>query len=132
MAISTYGVYLMHKVASAYKAMIDIKDYPDLGGPPDMIETTTLSDPAQTYIPGIESVSALEFTCNYDKTKYETLKTYEGIEDKEFAVYFGETGTNGKFLFKGQMVVYPPGAGVNDVAEMIIVIAPSTAIEKET
>ena len=32
MAISTYGIYLMHKTSTTYEKLIDIKDFPDLGG----------------------------------------------------------------------------------------------------
>jgi hypothetical protein len=136
MAISTYQVYLMKRADTtpwAYSKLIDIKDYPDLGGPPDMLETTTLSDKAQTYVPGIQSVSALEFTCNYESDDYDDLKNLEGTEH-HFAVWMGGTslgvpdGGEGKFYFSGKLTVYAPGAGVNDVADMLIVIAPSTAI----
>ena len=50
MAISTYKVYLMHKASAAadYAKLVDIKSFPDLGGTPEMLETTTLSDPMQT------------------------------------------------------------------------------------
>ena len=70
MAISTYGIYLMHKVSDAYAKLIDIKDFPDLGGAPEMLETTTLSDSMQTYIPGIQSLDGLEFTANYTKSDF--------------------------------------------------------------
>lgn len=51
--------------ADTWSKLVDIKDFPDLGGAPEMLETTTLSDGAQTYIPGIQSQDALEFTANY-------------------------------------------------------------------
>lgn len=51
MAISTYKIFLMKKGESAYEKLIDIKEFPDLGGAPEMLETTTLSDKMQTYIP---------------------------------------------------------------------------------
>ena len=68
MAISTYKIFLMKKGAGdTYEKLVDIKDFPDLGGSPEMLETTTLSDGMQTYIPGIQSLDALEFTANYTK-----------------------------------------------------------------
>ena len=101
-----------------------------------MLETTTLSDKMQTYIPGIQSLDALEFTANYTKTDFETLKALEGSE-QDFAVWFGgtesagtltPTGTDGKFEFKGQLSVFPVGGGVNEVVDMTVTIAPSTPI----
>ena len=128
MAISTFGVSLMYKgTGTTYTKLIDIKDFPDLGGAPEMLETTTLSDNMQTYIPGIQSLDALEFTANYTLEDFKTIKALEGVE-KEFAVWFGTDGVNGKFEFKGQISAFPGGGGVNEVVSMTISIAPSTPI----
>ena len=127
MAISTYGVTLMYKTSSTYEKLVDIKDFPDLGGAPEMLETTTLSDSMQTYIPGIQSSDALEFTANYTKADYDKIKALEGKEN-EFAVYLGNEGSEGKFQFKGYVSAFPLGGGVNEVVGMTVTIAPSTII----
>lgn len=141
MAISTYKVFLMKKEASTYEKLIDIKDFPDLGGSPEMLETTTLSDKMQTYIAGVQSLDALEFTANYTKSDYTAVKALADGAEHEFAVYFGgtegdngtvtPTGTDGKFTFKGYLSVFVTGGGVNEVVGMTISIAPSTAITAE-
>lgn len=140
MAISTYKAFLMHKNASNYEKLIDIKEFPDLGGAPEMLETTTLSDRMQTYIPGIQSIDSLEFTANYTLTEYKKLKAMEGTE-KEFAIWFGgteagdtvtPTGSDGKYKFKGQLSVYVNGGGTNEVVEMTITIAPSSVISEDS
>ena len=139
MAISTYKVFLMHKASSGdtYTKLIDIKEFPDLGGEPEMLETTTLSDNMQTYIAGIQSMDALSFSANYDMTEYQTLKALEGKRES-YAVWFGGTesagvvtpdGSNGKFAFDGELSVYPVGGGVNEVVGMNITIAPSSPIK---
>ena len=139
MAISTYKVFLMHKTsdADAYSKLIDIKEFPDLGGEPEMLETTTLSDKMQTYIAGVQSLEGLSFTANYDKTDFASLKALEGKQE-QFAVWFGGSeaggvvtpdGSNGKFSFKDELSVYPVGGGVNEVVDMNITIAPSTVID---
>ena len=137
MAISTYKIFLMKKGdQSAYEKLIDIKEFPDLGGSPEMLETTTLSDSMQTYIPGIQSLDALEFTANYTLADFTALKALDGVEN-DYAVWFGgtesggvltPTGSDGKFKFKGQLSVFPVGGGVNEVVDMTITIAPSTPI----
>lgn len=138
MAISTYKVFLMKKDSSGdtWAKLVDIKEFPDLGGEPEMLETTTLSDNMQTYIAGIQSLDGLTFTANYDKDDFQTLKALEGAEN-DYAVWFGGTGdagsltpdgSNGKFSFKGQLSVFPVGGGVNEVVDMSITIAPSTPI----
>lgn len=136
MAISTYKVFLMKKDADAYGKLVDIKDFPDLGGSPEMLETTTLSDKMQTYIPGIQSLDALEFNANYTKEEFTKLKALEG-QELELAVWFGgdeangtltPTGNDGKFNFKGYVSVFVVGGGTNEVVGMTVAVAPSTPI----
>ena len=139
MAISTYKVFLMHGTGSgttSWSKLIDIKEFPDLGGEPELLETTTLSDNMQTYIAGIQSSEGLKFTANYTKTDFAALKELEG-ENEKYAVWFGGTesggtvtpdGSDGKFEFEGELSVYPVGGGVNEVVGMGITIAPSTVI----
>ena len=136
MAISTYKSFLMVKNASTWEKLIDIKSYPDLGGAPELLETTTLSDSMTTNIMGIQSLEALEFECNYTLSDYTKLKEMEG-EDKQFAVWLGGTeaggsvtpdGSDGKFEFGGQLSVYINGGGVNEVRNMTVSIAASTPI----
>lgn len=138
MAISTYRVFLMHKAAGGdYEKLIDIKSFPDLGGAPEMLETTSLSDNMQTYISGIQSMDAMEFEANYTLADFKKLKALEG-KTEEYAVWFGgtgdgetltPTGTDGKFNIKGQLSAYPVGGGVNEVINMNISIAPSAPVE---
>ena len=127
MAISTYGIELMYKGTSAFERLVEIKDFPDIGGSRELLETTTLSSGMQTYIEGIQSADALEFTANYTKEDYDKIVA---LKDKEqtFAIYFGENGTNGAWYWKGTVSVRVTGGGVNEVVNMTISIAPSTEI----
>ena len=136
MAISTYKSFLMHKKSAAWEKLVDIKSFPDLGGSPELLETTSLSDPMTTHILGIQTLDALEFECNYTLEDYTKLKAMEGSET-EFAVWLGGTeaggtvtpdGSDGKFEFGGQLSVYVNGGGVNEVRKMTVSIAASTPI----
>lgn len=140
MAISTFRTYLMHKeTASAdYTKLVDITSTPDLGGTPNMIETTTLSDDTQTFIPGIKQLGdGLEFTANYTLADYKKLKALEDKQE-EYAIWKGGTGNSGataapsgedgKWTFTGQLTVFPTGGGVDEAFGMTINIAPSTPI----
>lgn len=133
MAISTYQVYLMHGTGSdstTYRKLIDVKEIPDLGQAPEMIETTTLSDPIQCFIAGIQGSEGLEFPANYDKSDYTNLKALEHKTEK-YAVWIGADesgqpdGHNGKFSFEGELSVRVTAGGVNQVLGMGITIAPS-------
>ena len=136
MAISTYKVYLMKKSGSDWGKLIDIKEFPDIGGDPELLETTTLSDKMQTFILGIQSNEGLNFTANYTKSDYQTLQGLEGSE-QDYGIWFGASvsnnvvtpdGSNGKFEFKGELSVHVSGGGVNEVVDMAITIAPTTVI----
>ncbi len=141
MASSSYKTFLMHSsTGSDYTKLVDIKDYPDLGGEPEMLQTTTLSDKMHTYTPGIQSLEGMTFTANYDVDVYAEL---DALKDKEeyFSVWFGgtesgetvtPTGEDGKFNFKGKLNVFVSGGGVNEVRDMTISIAPSTPITLAT
>ena len=137
MAISTYKVFLMKKgtTGNTYEKLIDIKEFPDLGGDPEMLETTTLSDKMQTYIAGIQSLDALAFTANYTLTDYKALQALAG-KTESYAVWFGGdeaggslTPTGSDFKFDGQLTAYATGGGVNEVVDLNISIAPATPIE---
>lgn len=131
MAISTYGVQLMKGSGSGtsatYTKLVDIKSFPDIGGAPEMLETTTLSDSMQTYITGIQSSDALEFEANYTKADYATLTALKDTKTP-FAIYFGNNGADGKYTFEGYLSVRINGGGVNEVVNMTISIAPATVI----
>ena len=132
MAISTMGVTLKWgENQNTLTKKIDIKNFPDLGGAPEMLETTTLSDEAQTFIPGIQSMDALEFTANYTKADYQKVLTDEGKE-LYYALEFGENGSEGVFQWQGQHTVWVTGAEVNSVVEMVISIAPLTKPKLKT
>jgi hypothetical protein len=126
MAISTLGVTLkMGESAEALEKVVDIKDFPDLIGDPNMLETTTLSDEAVTNIPGIRSSDMLTFTCNYTKADFTAVN-----EKANTALYYSlEFSDGSKFTWQGQHTCGVPGKGVDEVIEFTINIAASTAVE---
>lgn len=131
MAISSYGIQLMYKATSSadYTKLVDVKEIPDLQSAPDALETTTTSDNAQTYILGIKGADAMEFTCNYTKTDYQKITALEGTE-QQLAVWLGNDlqGGDGKVTFSGYVSATISGAGVNEVVEMVVTVAPSTVM----
>lgn len=136
MAISTYKAYLLDggtgtNASFGTTQLIDIKEFPDFLNPPEMLDTTTLSDSSRTYIPGIQETEALSFTANYTKAGFATLEALKGVEH-HYGIFFGGVGTtaavDGYFTFKGKLVPSISGGGVNEVVDMTITIAPSTVI----
>jgi len=132
MAISTQGVTLKWgSTSSGVEKVIDIKDFPDLGGAPEVLETTTLSDDIQTYIMGIQGSGMMEFTCNYTKDDFEAVMEDANTE-LYYALEFGDKGDEGIFEWQGQHTAWVVGAGVNAVTEFKIGIAPSTKPKLKT
>lgn len=125
MAINTYGITLKWgESEGAVEKVVDIKDFPDLIGEPEMLETTTLSDAQVTNIPGIKSSDMLTFTCNYTKADFTAV---EGDANKAL-FYALEFSDGSKFTWQGQHTCGLPGKGVNEVVEFTINIAASTPV----
>lgn len=125
MAISTYLATLKWGAEEAsLKKVIDIKEFPDLIGDPNMLETTTMSDAAQTYIPGIKSADSLSFLYNYTKEAFQAVQADEG-KPLHYSLEFSD---GSKFTWQGQHVATLPGKGVDEVIEGGITIAPSTVV----
>ena len=125
MALNTYGVSLKWgESAENVAKVVDIKDFPDMIGDPEMLETTTLSDAQVTNIPGIKSSDMLTFTCNYSKTDFTAVN-----DDAETPLFYELSFSDGsKFTWQGQHTCGLPGKGVNEVIEFTINIAASTPV----
>ena len=125
MAINTYGIVLKWgESAAAVEKVVDIKDFPDMIGDPEMLETTTLSDAQVTNIPGIRSSDTLTFTCNYTKADFTAVNA-----DSSKALFYAlEFSDGSKFTWQGQHTCGLPGKGVNEVVEFTINIAASSPV----
>ena len=134
MLTNTYQTYLMESTdgKTAYSKLVDIINYPDLGGAPEMIDVTTLSDPQIRNILGIQSADSMEFDILYEPESFKKLKDKEG-QTLHLAIYLGATGSTpdgslGKFTFDGMMSVYLAGGNVNEARKAKLTIAASTEI----
>lgn len=131
MASSTMYTTLMVKGDDdAYTKLCPIKDYPDLGGAPEQVETTTLDNNQSTYVDGVQQLDRLEFTANYIKDDYDTVKGYTS-NPQTFKLAFGSTAGGeelGAFYWTGTLSVWVVGGGVNGVREMRISISASSEI----
>ena len=133
MAQSTYNTLLKVKnSAGEFVKLVDIKNFPDLGGDPELLESTTLSNKMQTHISGIQGTSALAFTANYSISDYAKVSKYDDNKDHDFEIWFGSddanSGSDGIFYWSGTLKVWATGNGLNAVREMQISIASATDI----
>jgi len=139
MAISTYQSYFMQGTGTGtltWAKLFDFKTDPDLGAAPEQLETTTQSDPAHTYIPGLEANGQKNYTLNYDSTLFDTIKALKG-QELNVAEWFGANssgepdGHNGKFVGKGYLDIYVNGGDANTVRNMTVVLTMSKLFVKE-
>jgi hypothetical protein len=76
-ASATMHTYLLYNAgtqeAPSWKKLVDIKDFPSLGGSPEQIETTTLSNEVSTFVNGVQSMSTFEFLSNYSDIELLTV-----------------------------------------------------------
>ena len=121
MAISTFGVSLKYGETTPQTAVV-IKDFPSLLGKRSSLETTSLSDDAQTFIPGIRQQSeSFDFVANYDPAVYSTLNGLDG--DQSWSLTFSD---GSGYTWKGSVSVSVNEGAVDAVLEMTISVTPTT------
>jgi hypothetical protein len=145
-ASATMHTYLLYNAGTtqspSWKKVVDIKDFPAMGGSPEQIETTTLSNEVSTFVTGVQSLSTFEFLANYSVNDYIAVKGLQNsAQVYEFALAFGKpvaaTGTGAKgnnygslgvFMWNGQLSAWLEGGGVNAVREMRLSISATSEV----
>lgn len=117
MAISSYNTKLM-----IGNKTYNIKDFPSILGQRSSLETTTLSDDAQTFIPGIRQQSEnFPFLANYDATVYDEINKLTGTQ--ECKLTFGD---GSGYTWSGEVSASINEGSVDAVLEMTITVTPTT------
>ena len=117
MALSTYKTKLTI-ADKEYK----IKSFPEILGKRSALETTTMSDDAQTFINGIRQMAeTLDFGANYVADDYATLNGLDG--DQECKLTFGDGSS---YTWQGGVSATIDEGDVDAVMGMTISITPST------
>jgi len=81
-----------------YKLLDYLMEVPEIGGDPEKIEVTTLSDKNKKYIPGISDLGDLDFIFLFDNATAESnYRILKGLQD-----------ANKKCTYK---IEYPDGSG---------------------
>lgn len=120
-AMSAFNTVLKYGADSPSTA-ITIKDTPVIMAKRSSLETTTLSDDARTYIPGIRETSeSFDFTANYDSEVFATLNSLTEAQ-KCALVYSDGSG----YTWDGKISASVNEAAVDAVLEMTISITPES------
>lgn len=121
MAISTYATTFKYGASSA-NTQILIKDFPSVTGQKSSLETTTLSDGARTYIPGIyDTPESFDFTINFDASVVSTINALTAVQKCELAF-----SDNSKYTWDGYLSASVNEGSVDEVLEATITCTPST------
>ena len=121
MAMTAYGTVLKYG-ADSPTTQITIKDTPVILAKRSSVETTTLSDDARTYIPGIrETAESFDFTANYDAAIFETLN---GLDEVQKCALVFSDGSG--YTWDGNISASVNEAAIDAVLEMTISITPTT------
>ena len=121
MAMSAYNTVLKYGADSPSTPIV-IKDTPVIMAKRSSLETTTLSDDARTYIPGIRETSeSFDFTANYDSEVFATLNGLDAAQ-KCALIYSDGSG----YTWTGKISASVNEAAVDAVLEMTISITPES------
>lgn len=119
--ISTYQAVFKYG-ATTPTTQIDIKSFPQILAPRSSLETTTMSDDAQTFIQGIrQTPDTFEFTCNWDKTVMAAINALAAVQKCELDFSDGS-----KFTWDGYISCANNDGDVDSVIEMTVSVTPTT------
>lgn len=131
-AIWSQETYLMvyDTTLNSWRQVICIVDYSDLGGQPELLQSTTLCQVKNhTYITGLQDTDSITFTANYTVSNYTDVLELAGGATHNWALFFG-TGRdgvidngNGAFYWPGELSVWKSGQGVNEVSQFQFAIS---------
>lgn len=121
MAMTAFNTVLKYG-ADSPTTQIVIKDTPVILAKRSSVETTTLSDDARTYIPGIRETSeSFDFTANYDSEIFATLNAL--TEAQKCALVFSD---GSGYTWDGNISASVNEAAIDAVLEMTISITPTS------
>lgn len=130
MAIATMDTFLVSftgetkptSLTGATK-VVDITSFPAMGGDPEKIDVTTLTDHIQKQINGVQQLDSLEFGANYTVEDYKKLKALEG-KSAWYGLVFGASsegtpdGHNGVLIWKGEPSTHVNEGSANEAVGM--------------
>lgn len=106
---------LSYKDGASYKVLEHLMEVPEMGGDPEKVEVTTLSDGVKKYINGVKDLGDLTFKFLYDnETADSNFRVLKGLQDADTAAEFKVEYPDGTgHEFKAYVNVKMDAAAVN-------------------
>lgn len=121
-ALSTSDEFVVH---------FPIVEYNNIGGEPEKVSSTTLSDSQETSENGVQQQENNTFTLQYDPEVYYKLKQMQDSHNKyQVGLLFSQSGS--LFYWYGTISIQVSGGGVNEIAQMTLTVSYSCAAEIAT
>lgn len=118
------------------KKVCDITSYPAMGGNPNQLDVTTLSDSIKRSINGLKDTDQFEFGSNYIKGDKVKLDTLEKKGEAEWWGLFLGAGSDGEpdghdgiFTWQGGLTSYLDSGDVDAARTMKIVVSMAAPVE---
>lgn len=124
MAVISKGITLSYKKAdgTAFVALTNLQEIPELGGDTEAIEITTLADSAHMYTDGIKNYGdSLAFKFLYEDAQFSTLNGLSGSIEWQVELPDETTCT-----FSGTSSVKLDGVGVNAALTYTLSVKPNS------
>ena len=120
--------YKASDASGDYTNLPGLKQIPELGAEPNLVENTVLTDTLMQYEMGIGDPGTLEYVFKFENTASSAYRTLSGLT--EGTTYdWQETLSDGTtFSFSGQASVRRGGGGVNEALEFTLSIALQSGI----
>lgn len=131
-AYATIGTTLEYSDdGSTWKELTPIKTFPALGGAPEQIDVTDLTDEMQSFILGVQQMDGMEFTANYSPAKYKAIADL-ALTDLHYRLKLGKDGALGTAKWDGQHSVRITEGEVNGAIGMTITCSNSSKVTVDT
>ena len=114
----------MKSTGATYEDLPGLQSVPEIGGDPEQVDVTVLTDATKKYIKGIQDMDSLEFTFLYENAIFKKLQAVQ-LSDKEadFQITYPDGST---CTFKGGVTVKMGGAEVNGAYQFTLSVTVSS------
>lgn len=131
-AYATIGTTLEYsKDGTTWTELTPIKTFPALGGAPEQIDITDMTDEMRAFILGAQQMDSMEFTANYSPAKYKAIDDL-ALQDLKYRLKLGKSGALGTAKWDGQHSVRITEGEVNGAIGMTITCSNSSKVVVDT